>query len=524
MYKKKLFFFGLGTAFILLIALACTAVSAHLTRQNLEQSTIAQSLLSEHQQLSSISYRLFKQLTDEIIFGKNANQANVRKKRAIIAESIVNIRRLELKQREALGEDFTLGTVEDTDELDSLITSIINEFEMIVENSTSVPIAQKQNLRNLLEESIDNEFREAINAAEVRQSRVVSSINARINALNTAIVWFTLILGLLVVPLIGYACYWLFNQLYQPLILIQRATNTIANGDYRKPISDTLDSEFQQLATSINQLAKRLQEHEANEARSRKNLEFQVEQRTSELTQANLQLTKIDSRRRQFIADVSHELRTPLTIIRGEAQVTLRVKSVSEAEYKDTLQVILDQAVNLSHLVDGLLLLTRAEMTELHLELSSMDMEPIIMSEVAKWRKLCENRNIEVDENIKNTLTKVRIDKPRIEQVFSILLDNANKYSAKNEAIKISIGYSEECINISVSDTGEGISGAEIENIFERFVRFSKHNEGVGLGLPIAKAIVEAHKGSISVNSVQGEGTTFSVKLPLDNLTLKNES
>ena len=75
-----------------------------------------------------------------------------------------------------------------------------------------------------------------------------------------------------------------------------------------------------------------------------------------------------------------------------------------------------------------------------------------------------------------------------------------------------------------MSDTGEGISGAEIENIFERFVRFSKHNEGVGLGLPIAKAIVEAHKGSISVNSVQGEGTTFSVKLPLDNLTLKNES
>ena len=297
MYKKKLFFFGLGTAFILIVALACTAVSAHLTRQNLEQSTIAQSLLSEHQQLSSISYRLFKQLTDEIIFGKNANQANVRKKRAIIADSIVNIRRLELKQREALGEDFTLGTVEDTDELDTLITSIINEFEMIVENSSSVPVAQKQNLRNLLEESIDNEFREAINAAEVRQSRVVSSINARINALNTAIVWFTLILGMLVVPLIAYACYWLFNQLYQPLILIQRATNTIASGDYRKPISDTLDSEFQQLATSINQLAKRLQEHEANESRSRKNLEYQVEQRTSELTQANLQLTKIDSRR-----------------------------------------------------------------------------------------------------------------------------------------------------------------------------------------------------------------------------------
>jgi signal transduction histidine kinase len=164
--------------------------------------------------------------------------------------------------------------------------------------------------------------------------------------------------------------------------------------------------------------------------------------------------------------------------------------------------------------VDGLLLLTRAEMTELHLELLSIDIEPVIMSEVKKWRKLCENRDILVDEKVENSSTKVRIDKSRIEQVFSILLDNANKYSAKDEPIKILVGYTKKSIKISFADSGEGISGAEIENIFERFVRFSKHNEGVGLGLPIAKAIVEAHKGSISVQSIQGEGTTFTVSLP----------
>lgn len=84
MYKRKLFYFGLTTAFILFIALISTAISAHLTRENLKQSNIAQSLLIEHEKLSSISYRLFKQLTDEIMFGRNANQAYVRKKQKLI--------------------------------------------------------------------------------------------------------------------------------------------------------------------------------------------------------------------------------------------------------------------------------------------------------------------------------------------------------------------------------------------------------------------------------------------------------
>lgn len=121
MYKHKLFYFGLTTAFILLLALTCAAISANLTRENLKQSTLAQTLLVEHQQLSSISYRLFKQLTDEVIFGQNANQADVRKKQALIAQSLDNIRRLELEQRKALGETITQGSIEDTDELVQLI-------------------------------------------------------------------------------------------------------------------------------------------------------------------------------------------------------------------------------------------------------------------------------------------------------------------------------------------------------------------------------------------------------------------
>lgn len=516
MYKRKLFYFGLSTAFILLVALICTAVSANLTRQNLAQSTVAQSLLVEHQQLSSISYRMFKQLTDEVIFGHNANQAEVRKKQALINQSLDNIRWLEIQQRQALGEAQTQGSIEDTDGLEALLQEIIQEFRLITSSNDTTPLHQQERLRALLEVTIDNQFREAINAAVSRQSRVVAAINARIDALNTTLVWFTLGLAIFSVPLLIYGCYWLFNQLYQPLILIRDATDSISAGNYKKPISVRLDEEFEELAVSINQLAARLREHDNQEAKSRKELEFEVEQRTRELTNANHQLTQIDARRKQFIADVSHELRTPLTIIRGEAQVTLRLKSASQEDYKETLSAILEQSVGLSRLVDDLLLLTRAEMNQLQLATEAVQVVPMLEAEAEKWQRLHNGREISFKSGLEGENTKALIDKPRIQQVLSILLDNATKYSASDQPIDLNISSKGDSVLVSITDHGTGISAAEVDNIFERFVRFGKNDEGLGLGLSIAKAIVKAHGGDITVESVVGQGSTFTLSLPIE--------
>lgn len=513
MYKRKLFYFGATTALLLFVVLISTAISAHLTQENLTQSNIAQTLLLEHQKVSSISYRLFKQLTDEVIFGKSANQAHVRNKRRLIAESLANIRQLELEQREALGKRFTPGSVEDTDDLANLIDEIIAEFEEVLKDTGNSPLNQQERLRRLLEVTIDNEFREAINAAVSRQSSVVATITGRIAALNTAIVWFSLGLGMLSLPLLIYGCYWLFNQLYQPLVLLRSATNELASGKYDQPISEQLDEEFQELSGAINSLAKRLQEHEIEAEKSRKTLEYKVEQRTSELTQANQQLTKIDARRRQFLADISHELRTPLTIIRGEAQVTLRMKSAAVDDYKETLTAILQQSVNLSHLVDDLLLLTRAEMNQLQLEITQELLIPMLEKEVSKWQKLHQDRRIDLVASEAFQNISIKIDKHRIQQALSILIDNAIKYSGSGKPVEVDLHRHGTFLVISVHDQGDGISATEIENIFERFVRFSKHNDGLGLGLPIAKAIVEAHGGQMQVESVQGAGSVFSIHL-----------
>ena len=516
MYKRKIYVFGVISGLIMMISLVCTAISAYMTRANLTQTTTAQTLLSEHQNLSSISYRMFKQLTDELLFGKNANQAVIRNKQALIEQSLSKIRVLEVQQRHALGKAITDGSVEDTDDLMALINEIIDEFNAIATEDWDKSSALQNRLQYLLEVKIDNEFREAINAAVVRQGNVVTSINARIEMLNTAILWFSIGISVFAMPLILFACYWLFNQLYQPLALINNGTKAIASGDYKQRLPETLDSEFTILVENLNRLASRLAEHEQKERQSRKELEFKVEKRTREISEVNEQLTKVDARRRQFLADISHELRTPLTIIRGEAQVTLRQQSTSQDVYRETLSSILTQAVNLSELVDDLLLLARAELNQLKLDKAKHVLEVFLQQQIEQWQRVYPKRkfSLHVDETLKKVA--LSFDEQRFRQVVSIILDNACKYSKADTHVSVKAEQQNQMAVIKIQDFGEGISPSDINHIFERFVRFKHKAEGMGLGLAIAKAIVEAHGGRIDVRSVIGEGSTFIIHMPLE--------
>jgi signal transduction histidine kinase len=520
-YKRKLFLFGFISAAVLVVALTGVAVSAYITKENLRQSATAQSLLSEHQMLSSISYRLFKQLTDELIFGRNANQALVRNKQALIEQSLRVIRELELRQRNELGPDVTPGSVEDTDELQMLISEIITEFNAVIAMNDSTPLRQQERVQRLLEFTIDNKFREAINAAVSRQSKVVSATNARIEALNSAIVWFSIILCVLVGPFIVFGCFWLFNQLYQPLTLIGSGTQIIASGNYNFRLPENLDQEFHSLVQSLNQLAGKMAEHEQQEETMRQQLQIEVDQRTSELTEANRQLTLIDARRKQFIADISHELRTPLTVIRGEAQVTLRQNNPGVEDYRTALETVLDQVVSLSVLVDDLLLLARAEINQLRLLMDDVYLVDMLENQVEQWQRKMPLRAFRLDvDGIAETNDMgevpviVRADEQRLRQVMTILIDNATRYSEPDSAIDIVLSTTAEQVFVRVVDYGTGISPTDLQYIFERFVRFKPRTDGAGLGLSIARALVEAHHGEIYAESEQGHGSVFTVALP----------
>lgn len=514
MYKNKLYLFGFIAASILVMALVGVALSAHITQKNIEQSTLAQTLLVEHQQLSSTSYRLFKQLTDELIFGKNANQALVRRKQELIKNSLDVIRQLEIKQRQALGAETTHGSLEDTDELEALLNDIVSEFRAIIDIADTTPLNQQVRLQRLLEVTIDNQFRDVINAAVGRQSRMVAATNASIEMLNQVLLWVAIVSCFLVGPFVVFGCVWLFNQLYQPLTVIESGTKIIASGDYEFRLPENLDKEFNSLVVSLNQLAARLAEHDNAQEQQNKNLQIEVQIRTRELTEANHQLTLQDARRKQFMADISHELRTPLTIIRGEAQITLRQTHSDEQTYRDTLQVILDQSIGLSRLVDDLLLLTRAEMNQLRMEFTQFDLQELLAQQVSYWQRTHPQRLIQLDCEEQETEFLIEGDEQRIQQVIAILIDNAIKYSSATAPVSVKIENDRSHYSIAVTDEGDGMSPSELQAVFDRFVRFKSKADGMGLGLSIAKAIVTAHHGEIRAESSQRVGSVFRIILP----------
>ncbi|MBI59460.1 MAG: two-component sensor histidine kinase, partial [Spongiibacter sp.] len=151
MYKRKVIAFAGLISVIVMLTSALVVATTQITRTNLTQNNIAQALLNEHILVSGTSYRLFKQLTDELIFGKDANQAEVRNKSAIIQQSIAKIIELEERQRQALGEEATQGSVEDTGALAALLDEIISEFRLVIAEQNRSQLQQREKIQRLLE-------------------------------------------------------------------------------------------------------------------------------------------------------------------------------------------------------------------------------------------------------------------------------------------------------------------------------------------------------------------------------------
>ncbi|WP_102796339.1 sensor histidine kinase [Bowmanella denitrificans] len=517
MYRRKLISFALISLGMVIAAAVSVLWSSRLTQNHILQMNIADTLLSEHLQLSSTSYRLFKQLTDEILLGKSANQAQVRNKRAAISESLGKIRLLEEQQRQALGAEYTRGTVEDTDDLEELIDKVITDFEAIA--ASGAHSDDTEQMRFVLEERIDIAFREAINSAVERQAGVVQAMNNRIDTTHTAIFWLSLLLATIAILLTVIGCTSLIRAVTQPVKSLTQGAERIAKGELDHRVQRGFDTEFDEIAKAFNFMADQLKEQYSAKEQARQQLEFKVSQRTAELTAANQALEKSAHTRRNFLADVSHELRTPLTIIRGEAQVTLRKTDRDVEEYRDALQCILEQSISLGRLVEDMLFIARADANNLRIERQRVDLAELLEEGCRDVHKLALSQHIDVQLQADLPDMLLVADAERLRQLLLILLENALRYSPSNTTVLVNAKPDADKVHISVQDQGFGIDEQELPYIFERFYRGSgRAVQGMGLGLAVAKAIVTAHGGQITASSLVGKGTTMSVWLPRDPL------
>ena len=276
----------------------------------------------------------------------------------------------------------------------------------------------------------------------------------------------------------------LFFQIVSPVQQITSAAQKIAAGDLSQRIQTQSQDEIGTLANSFNQMADSLAKHE-------------------EL-------------RRNLIADVAHELRTPLTVIQGNLEAMLDGVLPASPQEIATLR---DETALLARLVSDLRLLSLAEAGQLKLERVEIDPTELIAQAVEPFRLQAQSSQIELTLEIASNLPFINVDADRIAQVIRNLLNNALRHTPAGGRITLTCRKeTTQSLLFTVSDTGEGISADDLPFVFDRFYRADKSRSrasgGSGIGLAIAKQLVEAHGGKVWAESQPGRGAIFGFTLP----------
>jgi two-component system phosphate regulon sensor histidine kinase PhoR len=230
------------------------------------------------------------------------------------------------------------------------------------------------------------------------------------------------------------------------------------------------------------------------------------------------ELERLESVRRDFVANASHELRTPLTAIHGFAETLLSGGDrLSEAERRSYLEVIDRHARRLANIVNDLLALSTIETGKLRIEPTHLDVAELVRSVIRDFEPHFAERRLAVRCEVTGDV-KAWADPRALEQIVTNLLDNAVKYTEPGGEVEVRVEESRTRVRVTVCDTGIGIPEADLSRIFERFYRVDRARSralgGTGLGLSIVKHLVQSMGGEISVESRVGHGSTFSFNLP----------
>ena len=234
-----------------------------------------------------------------------------------------------------------------------------------------------------------------------------------------------------------------------------------------------------------------------------------------DLKEANRQLAQLDRLKSEFIAIASHELRTPLTLILGYASF---LREDASGKAGEQLDVVLEAATQLKGLIDDMVNLSNLEAGSTELDLSEFSLQDVILETVAAQRQFAAAKSLKIGIRLPQDAVQVRADREKISIVLTNLLDNAIKFTPPDGRVEFTIRPQGGMVAVSVTDTGIGVAEADAERIFERFHQveshLTRHHEGMGLGLSIARGIVELHGGRIWVECAEGHGSRFTFTLP----------
>jgi len=246
-----------------------------------------------------------------------------------------------------------------------------------------------------------------------------------------------------------------------------------------------------------------------------------LEQKTTELEQANIDLKKLDELRSTFLANMSHELRTPLNSIIGYTDLLSdRIDGDITEEQEKSLTKVHKNAKNLLTLINEILDMSRIESGRVELDLSAVDVQDIIQTTISSLEPMVNKKTLIINTDFDENLPLTYADPDRVRQVVTNLLHNAIKFTSKGRII-LSVRRSQtpKFVEVCISDTGMGIREKDFDKLFDMFtpldISATRPYGGVGLGLSICKGLVEMQGGNIWVESKYGEGSKFYFTLPL---------
>lgn len=226
----------------------------------------------------------------------------------------------------------------------------------------------------------------------------------------------------------------------------------------------------------------------------------------------------LDDSRQEFVSNVSHELKTPLTSMKVLADSLLMQEEVPNELYREFMQDIAEEIDRENTIISDLLTLVKMDRKTQELNIAVTDVNEFMETILKRLRPIAEKANVEVVFE-SNRSVSAEIDASRLSLAFSNLVENAIKYNNENGWVRVTLDADHKFFYVKVSDSGMGIPQESLDYIFERFYRVDKSHSreigGTGLGLAITKSAVVAHRGAIKVQSKLGEGTTFTVRIPL---------
>ena len=275
----------------------------------------------------------------------------------------------------------------------------------------------------------------------------------------------------------------------KPLTRLTNAIKELSNGNYNVRVDNVGQDEISKLNQGFNQMAR--------------------------------QLAKQDETRQKFISDISHEFQTPLTSIQGFANI-LKEEDLPKEQRVKYANIILYNSKRLSSLAKNMLQLTWLDREEIELELTNYSLVEQMNRVISTQENQAMEKNIEIVFEMPKKEIFIEGDEQRLEQVWTNIISNAIKYTNEGGLITITMKKNSKDIEISIEDTGIGMSKEVVSHIFERFYREDKARnvEGNGLGLAIVKSIVDLHHGKIDILSQVDVGTNFIVRLPIEKQKL----